>query len=264
MKYLISYTTDRYFDGEDGVLYRPEGRTMIVEAESKIKAFVLAYQELTDKGYMVRTLGDFATWKTVSSDGSEYTDLHYAGLSSDEMNEVYKLGVPQVSHGGETYIAMTHIKNIQPHLFNTQVPTKETKNRAGLHDEYFVDPTRIEHLKSLGSAKFDLSKLIELCNELNRCWESGSFLAVAMLMRSIMDHVPPIFGYSKFAEISNNYGGTKSFKKSMEHLENSLRNIADAHLHTSIRQKEVLPTKTQVNFANDLDVLLAEIVRILK
>jgi len=49
----------------------------------------------------------------------------------------------------------------------------------------------------------------------------------------------------------------------MAHLENSARRIADAHLHTQIRARETLPTATQVNFSNDLDVLLAEIVRIL-
>jgi hypothetical protein len=50
----------------------------------------------------------------------------------------------------------------------------------------------------------------------------------------------------------------------MEHLDKSLRKIADAHLHPQIRKKEILPNKTQVNFSNDLDVLLSEIVRILK
>jgi hypothetical protein len=49
----------------------------------------------------------------------------------------------------------------------------------------------------------------------------------------------------------------------MEHLSNS-RDISDRTLHSQIRSKEALPNKTQVNFANDLDALLEEIVRILK
>jgi hypothetical protein len=68
---------------------------------------------------------------------------------------------------------------------------------------------------------------------------------------------------SAFAEVANNYSGSRSFKESMQHLDLSARKIGDAHLHTQIRTKEILPTATQVNFANDLDVLLAEIVRIL-
>ena len=50
----------------------------------------------------------------------------------------------------------------------------------------------------------------------------------------------------------------------MLNLENSLRNISDANLHTNIRKKEVLPTFNQVDFRADIDVLLAEIVQIFK
>jgi hypothetical protein len=47
-------------------------------------------------------------------------------------------------------------------------------------------------------------------------------------------------------------------------LDRSLRNIADAHLHVQIRTSEVLPTGPQVDFRADLDVLLSEVVRVLK
>jgi hypothetical protein len=89
------------------------------------------------------------------------------------------------------------------------------------------------------------------------------YLSTAMLIRAIIDHVPPIFEKNSFTEVVNNYGG-KSFKDSMKNLENSSRKIADAYLHTQIRNKEVLPNSNQVDFSNDLDVLLAEIFRILK
>lgn len=127
----------------------------------------------------------------------------------------------------------------------------------------FVDEGRLEELQRINSQSFDLSKLIQLCYELNSCYEKECYLAVTMLVRTILDHVPPIFGYQKFEEVANNYPGT-SFKKSMSHLQHSLRNIANDYLHTPIREKETLPNKTQVNFSNDLDVLLAEIVRKLK
>ncbi|MFP5483650.1 MAG: hypothetical protein ACLGGW_10290, partial [Gammaproteobacteria bacterium] len=96
-------------------------------------------------------------------------------------------------------------------------------------------------------------------------YESHSFLSCAMLIRAILDHVPPIFGLSKFAEITNNYaGGGKSFRESMQHLESSSRKIADSYLHMHIRPKEVLPTKNQVEFRADVDVLVGEVVRILQ
>jgi len=136
------------------------------------------------------------------------------------------------------------------------------ESAANLKD-LFVDEVRIEELQRINSHLFDLSKLIQLCYELNSCYKNDCYLAVTMLARTVLNHVPPIFGYKTFDEVANNYQGG-SFKKSMSHLQNSLRNIADAYLHLPIREKETLPNKTQVNFANDLDVLLAEIVRVLK
>jgi len=84
-----------------------------------------------------------------------------------------------------------------------------------------------------------------------------------MLVRAIADHIPPIFEKSTFTEVANNHG-SKSFKESMKNLDNSSRKISDSHLHTQIRKKEVLPNSNQVDFSNDLDVLLGEIYRVLK
>ncbi len=128
----------------------------------------------------------------------------------------------------------------------------------------YVELTRINELKAIRSEKFDVARLIALCEELNICYANDCNQATIMLTRAIVDHVPPIFGVTNFAEVANNYGGSKSFRQSMEHLEKSSRKIADSYLHGQIRSKESLPTRTQINFSNDLDVLLAEIIRILK
>ncbi len=134
----------------------------------------------------------------------------------------------------------------------------DTKARA------LIDPTRIEEIKGLSSAKFDFLKLIRLCEELNICFATECYFAVAMLSRSLVDHVAAIFGARTFSEVANNYAGTKSFKASMQTLEKSSRNIADQHLHGPIRSSETLPNSRQVDFGNDIDVLLAEVVRIQK
>ena len=128
----------------------------------------------------------------------------------------------------------------------------------------YVAESRIAELSSLKSADFDLTRLLELIRELNIACRSNSFMAIAMLVRSIINHVPPIFGYQNFNEVVSNYAGGTSFKKSMEHLNTSLRSIADSHLHVVIRKKETLPNFMQVNFRSDLDVLLSEVVRLLK
>jgi hypothetical protein len=132
---------------------------------------------------------------------------------------------------------------------------------SSMPENFYVDPHRIDEMRKISASQWDLSKLIRLCEELNTANKTQSYFSVAMLSRTILDHVPPIFGCNSFPEVANNYGGGgRSFSKSMKHLENSLRNIGDAHLHVQIS----LPTRTQVNFSNDLDVLLAEVIRIVK
>lgn len=128
----------------------------------------------------------------------------------------------------------------------------------------FINEDRINELKSISSNKFELTRLIQLCEEINVSHRFNSYMSIAMAIRAIIDHVPPIFDLTTFSKLANNYNGSKSFKDSMSLLNESLRKIADSHLHVQIRNKEILPTFNQVNFVAQLDVLLAEIVRVLK
>ncbi|PCI24257.1 hypothetical protein COB57_05400 [Candidatus Peregrinibacteria bacterium] len=127
----------------------------------------------------------------------------------------------------------------------------------------FINESRIVELKAISSSQFDLTKLIRLCEELKNAFGKEMYFSTVMLIRAIIDHVPPIFEKQSFVEVANNYGAS-SFKKSMKCLQESLRNIGDATLHLQIRKKEALPTKTQVDCSIDMDVLLQEIVRLLK
>jgi len=130
-------------------------------------------------------------------------------------------------------------------------------------DEY-VSEKRIQEVIAISSAKFDLKRLIYICKELNTCYQSGQIYTLPLLVRSILDHIPPIFGCKSFKEVANNYSGTKSFRDSANHLEESSRKIGDAFLHTQVRASEALPTSVQVDFRQSLDVILSEIVRILQ
>lgn len=125
----------------------------------------------------------------------------------------------------------------------------------------YVNKGRFQELRSVKS-DFDLSRLIQMLSELDHAFLVGNYISVIMLVRGILDHIPPIFSFDTFAEVTNNYKGSKSFKESMKNLENSSRKIADAYLHNKIRRQESLPNENQVNFSNDLDVLLGEIIRL--
>jgi hypothetical protein len=127
----------------------------------------------------------------------------------------------------------------------------------------YVSATRIQELKAIKSKRVDLTKLIKLCEELNISHANDLNLAIAMLLRAILDHVPPIFDKDSFKKVASEHGG-KSFKDTMEYLEKGARKIADSHLHLQIRKKEVLPTSLRVNFSQCLDLLLAEVIAILQ
>jgi len=127
----------------------------------------------------------------------------------------------------------------------------------------FVDPSRLEQLRLARADKLDLAKVVRICEELNLCFEAQCFFATGALVRALIDHVPPIFGVSSFHEVANNVGG-KSVKASLKHLDTSSRNVADGIMHQQIRSKEVLSSRTQVDFSHDIDVLLSEIIRKLR
>lgn len=126
-----------------------------------------------------------------------------------------------------------------------------------------IAESRLAELRSLPKTTFDFRKLVRLCEEINSAYGSQCYFATAMLIRGLLDHVPPVLGCKTFVEVSNNYaGGGKSFKDTMQHLELTSRKVADPHLHMPIRKSETLPTPQQVNCGQQLEVLLSEIVRV--
>lgn len=130
----------------------------------------------------------------------------------------------------------------------------------GVKSDNFVDPKRIDEIQNIQNKSFDFTKLVALLKELNIAYANGLFLTIPLLVRSVIDHIPPVFEKLDFNRLSGSYG-TRSFKDSMINLNKSSRKNADSVLHTQIRAKESLPNQTQINFKHDLDVLLQEIVR---
>ena len=124
----------------------------------------------------------------------------------------------------------------------------------------YVAQERLNDLKSLKS--HDPQKLIRLCEEINSAFSANNYSSTIMLLRAILDHVPPVFSKANFSEVANQHAGGKSFKDLMIRLDASSRKIADTHLHSQIREKESSPNSNQVNFSAELDCLLAEIIRI--
>ena len=140
----------------------------------------------------------------------------------------------------------------------------ENAKPAPTSGDVFVNPGRIAELNARLGGPHDVRKLVRLCEELNICYTHECYFAVAMLTRSILDHVPPFFGHRTFSEVVNSHSWGRSRRDAMDHLQNSARKIADVHLHTTASRDEILPNQAQVNFGPSLDVLLEELVRLLK
>ena len=187
-----------------------------------------------------------------------YKDYIKNEVLKSKMEEVNTDDIRGFSSAHDLYSQMTPIvDDLEEYIEEIEPIDGEILNNS------YVSKSRIKELEDIDS-QYDLSRLTKLCKELNLAFSFEMYHATGMLVRSIIDHIPPIFNCKKFNEVANNYKGTKSFKKSMKYLNNSSRNIADSYLHTPIREKENLPVRKQIDFSNDLDVLLEEICRILK
>lgn len=188
-----------------------------------------------------------------SPDAKAAEDLFFANLNA------IRKGADE-RHRGENQMLtlLNQVKN--------DVSTGEFREaRVPAGDLTLIAESRLEELRALKSPQFDFTKLIRLCEELNINSREECHLAMGMLTRAVLDHVPPVFGVKSFAEVANNYpGGSKSFRETMLHLDTAAKKIADGLLHTQIRKSETLPNAQQVNFAAPLDLLLSEIIRINK
>jgi hypothetical protein len=121
----------------------------------------------------------------------------------------------------------------------------------------FLDPAIIAQLKS-AEYSFDLAKLTRFCEELNDTYRRGNYLSCLLLLRAVMNHVPPIFGAQTFAQVVA--GSGKSIKAVLSRLEEA-RPIADLHTHILIRTREPLPTRHQVEpYKASFEILIHEIL----
>jgi len=160
------------------------------------------------------------------------------------------------------------LRLIRPHLESEERTSENDgqplRDTSGVSAESFVNAERLAALRALKPNKpLDINKLVRLCEELNICYPKGAYFACAMLVRALLDHVPPAFGYRTFDEVINNYAGGRSFREAMSYAATMARKIADMHLHAPMRRVEALPNNTQVDFRQAVDLLLGEIISVL-
>lgn len=126
----------------------------------------------------------------------------------------------------------------------------------------YVGEDLIEQIRSLPSKPYDFTRLIELCRSLNVAYRHHAHMVTAMIVRTIANHVAPVFGQPNFTAVVNNFAkkGT-SFHRHMERLDHSLKHSADRILHDQIRQNDPLPPAEGLDYRGALQELLSEVVR---
>lgn len=123
----------------------------------------------------------------------------------------------------------------------------------------FLNNEILFELKSIENKKFDTKKLVKFCEELNDSYGIGNYLSCALLIRAVMNHIPPIFRAENFSQVVANSG--RSIKAVLTHLEDQARPIADLYTHILIRSKEQLPSKHQIEpYKPSFEILIQEII----
>jgi hypothetical protein len=233
-----------------------------------IRAIMEAWDWLQREGILIRDPSQSVPWFSISRKGEDLLSK----LSTNERWE--KLGVDVVkqdlANGGRLYAeGPPHVRDQA--LEWVRLKEREASLPAGKRPGtggglLLIAESRIDELRKLNSAEFDFRKLVRFCEELNVSYDNGCYLATAMLTLGLLDHVPPLFGKKKFGEIANNTASPsrdgQSFREAMQHLDGGSRKVSDGILHQQIRKRETLPTAQQVCCGQQLDVLLAEIIRI--
>lgn len=156
----------------------------------------------------------------------------------------------------DVYNAKAEIDVVLPDILSAAMFPNEDEPAPA---DNFVSPPLISRIEELPAGSFDTRKLVAYCRELNSSYYHGNVVACLLLIRTIMNHIPPVFGHSKFEHVVAN--ASRSQKDVFANLQSGLRKLADMYAHTPIRQHEECPTRNQIDpYRAPLEVLLHEAV----
>jgi hypothetical protein len=150
----------------------------------------------------------------------------------------------------ELYVVIDALKEVSQ---DPNYAANAANNAAFLNTEVLL------RLKAVQGARLDPKKLVKMCEELNDAYARGNYVSSALLLRAIINHVPPVFGASTFSEVVSQSG--HSIKAILARLNDDARPIADLHTHILMRQTEQLPTKNQLEpYKASFEVLIQELL----
>ncbi len=102
---------------------------------------------------------------------------------------------------------------------------------------YVADTIKEKLAQSAKDRGYDTNKLEAILSELNDAVERSKAQSSHALIRALLDHIAPLFDYSTFAQVANNYAWTQTDKKRIEQLNTLFRFDADESLHSPISKR---------------------------
>jgi len=150
----------------------------------------------------------------------------------------------------ELYVVIDALKEAAQ---NPDYGANVASNSAFLNEDVLIQ------LKAIKGEQLDFTKLVKMCEELNDAYGRGNYISSVLLLRAILNHVPPVFGKTTFSEVVAH--AERSVKAILVRLNEEARPIADLHTHFLMRSSEHLPTKNQLEpYKASFEVLIQEIL----
>lgn len=108
-------------------------------------------------------------------------------------------------------------------ILDNRIEDLHIKSKFKNNSNVFIDENIIIKFEDLIDPKFDTIKLLQYLKEVNRSYKEGDFLSCILLLRAVLNYVPPVFGHSTFSQVVSQSG--RSLKEIFSFLEEGLRKI---------------------------------------
>jgi hypothetical protein len=163
-----------------------------------------AFSSLRDDGYITPTAGN------TSSGFPSFTRINPTGVAAVES-------------------FFTDSENEEP--IAIEIPTK-------LEDPYITTEAQDGLLSAAKSAGFDTAKLKNILDELNDSFSRDKPQSAHALIRTLLNHIAPLFGQKTFAQVASNHSWTRTDKDRVHEIQTLFRYDVDESLHAPISKRD--------------------------
>jgi hypothetical protein len=127
----------------------------------------------------------------------------------------------------------------------------------------YVDPALLDELeKAAQTTTWNLDRLIALCRELNHNYTADMPHASAAMIRTILDHIPPVFQHQDFKQVAAQHPFGRTDKAYARDLVSS-KSVADDALHRQIGKSSTVLAMDDLPSPVRLRAMLRELLTLL-